>query len=481
MNARILLLALVVALPACREAHRVKVLPTLHTEIKDEEAPPPEAVVTERLVYERTEVTRERLDVAEDDARVELDPAFLGALRPHPLLRIVQVSDVQLREERARLKGADRELSELPGASLVTPVEETTRPPLLAANSAFMWLGLVLTVNELHARAPVDLTLHTGDATDVNLRTELVRFLEIADRLETPTLMVAGNHDVLGWGVWRRDQPVYGTVLDDDVDFESPAVEAVFLANRDELIQAPQEHRVALDEILARLGPHPPTLERFGTRDLGYDLGPTPEALYYTVELLPPARGVRPGVQLIVLETNRDDGGADAHVDAAQLAWLRGVLEAPATRENIVIVTGHHPLVGEDPNPLVNLFVVPELDPVRQLLLQHPNMVAYLTGHTHVPEIHELEAADGALGIVQINPGAILVRPQTAALLELSLEGADLVIDARRFGAMIAPGSKLAAHLAESRAAAAEAREPQHGPKWDVYRGVKRLPTFPVQ
>lgn len=474
--------ALALALAGCDEASSSQLFPEeLQTRVDAREGPPAEAVVTEELVYERNEAALQRLEVAALDGQAELDPAFVAALRPDPLVRIVQVSDVQLREERARLVAFDREIGDLPGASLITPLQRATRPPLLAANSAFMWLGVVLTINELHRVAPVDLTLHTGDATDVNLRSELLRFLEVADRLETPFLLAAGNHDLLAWGVWRRDRPAYGAVLDAEVAFEDDRDAATFVANGDRLLMAPSEYREALSEVVAALGPHPPTLEAFGSRELGYDLAPTPGALYYTLQLAAPVRGVRPGVQLIVLETNRDDGSADPEVDDAQLAWLSDVLSAPATRENVVVVAGHHPLAFDHPDPLIDLLTVGELDRVRDLLLAWPNVAVYLTGHTHAPAVDELRLDDGSLGLVQLNPGAILIFPQTAALVELSLDGSDLVIDARRFGAMIAPGSALAGHVAESRAAAAADDSPGEPPFWDAYRGGKALPSFPVQ
>lgn len=475
-------LALALALAGCSDdAHGATVVPPFQTEIKDPSPPPSGAVVTGTLQYERNEVVRDRLDLAALGGQVDLDPALVAGLGSATLVRIVQVSDAQLREERARLLSFGREVAELPGASLFTPAEQSTRPSLLAANSPFVWLGMVLTVNALHQRAPVDVTLHTGDAVDVNLRSELWRFLEVGDRLETPMLMVAGNHDVHGWGVWRRRQAAFGTSLDEDVEFERQEDAATFVANRDQLIMAPLEHQRELREVTSELGAHPPTLAAFGSRDLGYDLAPTPDALHYTVVLVPPVRGVRPGVQLIVLETNRDDGGGDAELDDAQLDWLRAVLDAPSTRENVVIVTGHHPIVRDDPGTLLGLIENSDLDRLREVLLSHPNVAAYLTGHTHVPEVDELLAADGSLALVQINPGALLLFPQTAALIELSLDGADLVIDARRFGTMIAPGSDLAARLAES-AAAAEAERPRAEPPfWDTYRGRKPLPAFPAQ
>lgn len=476
-----LALALALVLVGCNDdSHGVSVVP-LQTEVRDPSPPPPGAVVTGTLQYERNEVVRDRLDLAALGGQVALDPALVAGLGSDTLVRILQVSDVQLREERARLLAFDQEVAELPGASFITPIEQSTRPPLLAANSPFVWLGMVLTVNALHARAPIDVTLHTGDAVDVNLHSELWRFLEVADRLETPMLMVAGNHDVLGWGVYRRQRAVFGTSLEEDVDLESREDEATFAANQDELIMAPLEHQGALRDVTRELGAHPPTLAAFGSRDLGYDLAPAPDALYYTVVLVPAVRGQRPGVQLIVLETNRDDGGGDAELDDLQLAWLRGVLAAPATRENVVIVTGHHPIVREDPENLLGLIENSDLDRLRELLLDTPNVVAYLTGHTHVPELDELRARDGTLQLVQINPGALLVYPQTAALIELSLDGSDVVISARRFGTMIAPGSDLADHIAES-AAAAEAEDPRAQPPfWDTYRGTKPLAVFTPQ
>lgn len=475
-------LALALSLVGCSDDSRDFAAPgaEFETRLIGAEPPPPSAIVTDRLEYERLDVTRQRLDDAAAGARVELDPALQGGLRPDPLVRLMHVTDVQVREERAQLFLFGALAEELPGASFVTPLEASARAPLLAANSAFTWLGMVLTINALHATAPIDAVVHTGDAVDVNLRSEHWRFVDVARRLDPPLLLAAGNHDLLGWGVWPRGEPALGTTLDSDVDLTTPEVAATWAANADLLVRSPGEYLTTLRGVVDELGPHAPTVAAFGSELFGYDVATVTSALYYSVELVAPEPGVRPGVQLVVLETTRDEGGSDPELEDPQLAWLAGVLAAPRTRESIVIVAGHHPLVVDDDDQLAGFLPVGDLDPLRDLLLAHPNVALYLCGHTHDPDVVTIPGPDGAPAIVQLNPGSLLVFPQSAALVELALDGPDLVIEAARFEPMIAPGSVLAGHLAESSAAAAGEDERPDPPFWERIEVRRPLPSFPA-
>src|SRR6185503_18167887 len=64
---------------------------------------PAAASVTAQLFYENLAAKRARLDQDEGAATVALDPTFVAALNPTAFARIVQVSDVQIREERGFL------------------------------------------------------------------------------------------------------------------------------------------------------------------------------------------------------------------------------------------------------------------------------------------------------------------------------------------------------------------------------------------
>ncbi len=469
--------ALALAVVGCSEDDRDDVSTLeFETRLLGPEPPPPSAIVTDRLEYLPLEETRRRHDAVEAGARVALDPALTTGLRPAPLARVAHVADVQLREERAQLFLFGELAETLPGASLVSPLEASARPPLVAANSAFVWHGLVLTLNELHRTAPLDAVVHAGDAVDVNLRSELWRFLDVGRRLDAPLLLAAGNHDILAWGVWPRGEPALGTSLDSDVELTTPEVAATFAANDDALLGSQAEHLRAVRQVVDEHGPHAPTVAAFGAELFGYDVATVTSALYYVVELEAPAAG-RPGVQLVVLETTRDDGGSGPEIDDPQLAWLAGVLAAPRTRQSVVVVVGHHPLVRTDEQDVPALLPVEDLDPLRDLLLANPNVAVYLTAHTHEPEVLTIPAPGGGVGILQVNPGPLLLFPQTAALVELAVDGPDLVIEARRFGPMIAPGSVLAGHLAESSAAAAADAEAEP-PFWDRVEVRKPLPSF---
>ncbi|MCO5168550.1 MAG: metallophosphoesterase [Planctomycetes bacterium] len=474
-------IGLAAALVGCRDASRAGV-PFLEfeTRIIEAEGPPEGAVVTRALEYEPLATSRARLDAAQAGARADVPPALVDALAPAPLLRLAHVADVHVREERARLFVFGEEAAELPGASLVSPLQAGSRPPRLAANTAFMWLGLVMTLNEVHRQAPLDVVIHSGDVADVNLRSELWRFLDVARRLDPPLLLAPGNHDVLAWGVWRRGRPALGASLDEDVEVDDDRVAATFALNQERLLQSAGEHLEAVREVVGEQGVHAPTFAAFGARDFGFDLAPVEGALYYAVDLVPPGPDGRPGVLLVALDTNRRGGGPDPEIDDAQLAWLDERLAEAAARGQVVVVVGHHPLV-RTPRGLVDLVLpVDDLDDLRASLLARPEVALYLTGHTHEPEVHLLLGSGGAPALLQVNPGALIRPPQTAAIVELSVEGDDLVIDARRVGALIAEGSTLAGHLQESRAGAEEARVEGAPRPWDPVRVRKRLPGRPA-
>ena len=101
---RALGLTLALALVGCSDDVRDVALPVeFETRMLGADAPPPGAIVTDRLEYERLPDARELHDDAAAGARAALDPALLAGLRPAPLVRLAHVSDVQLREERAQL------------------------------------------------------------------------------------------------------------------------------------------------------------------------------------------------------------------------------------------------------------------------------------------------------------------------------------------------------------------------------------------
>ncbi len=135
---------------------------------------------------------------------------------------------------------------------------------------------------------------------------------------------------------------------------------------------------------------------------------------YYTFD-----RGL---VRFVVLDTVNPNGEANGSLDAGQFAWLTEVLAASTDR--VVVVACHHTLSTMD-NPLVATGGDPEPrvlgDEVRSLLLQHPQVVAMVDGHTHRNEIWAHRREDGTPGgFWEINTASHIDWPQQSRLIEIA-------------------------------------------------------------
>ncbi|MGC4118818.1 MAG: metallophosphoesterase [Myxococcales bacterium] len=471
-------LALTLATGCGKDLQRLKIL------IADKAVAPPGATVSGERAYRELKDVYADLDRVQAEASVALYPS-LATLHADAFGRIAHVTDVQVREERATLLGGV-ETDILESASnAYTPIEGTRRDALMEVNSAYVWLAEVLTLNAVHKQYPLDLVVHTGDATDSGLRSELRRFLYNAHKLEAPFLNVIGNHDVLAFGLWNHKDAFVGVYLN-SVDM-SASVRTLFDGNGDGLMQDHATHIEVANAAISEIGVHEPTRQAFGSERHGYDLSPDPSGGYYTVVVRAPADG-RPGLQLVSLRTSSDKGGADGEMDDAQLAWLNDTLDAPTTRQNVVVIAAHHPLmdVKRSNGGLGAVGQVVEAEPLKklkELLLHYPNVVAYLCGHTHLPEVVELKDGAGALQLAQIDTGGLLTYPQEGAVVELLLDSGStqVTVAAQKVGPMIAGGSELAMRVVEAIGSAA--RDPKSRPAysvWKSYAGSRALPTFPV-
>lgn len=481
-------LAFVAVLGACND--RGATFPVeIEVQLESPDSPPSGALVTTELFYEEIAVKQGRMNAEAAATSVTLSAGFLAALDPAPFARIAHVTDVQIREERAFLVN-QQGTAFLEFVSLAhTPAEGAKRQSLQEANSPFVWLATALTLNGIHAQRPIDAVVHTGDGVDVGLRSELAHFLFAARKLDMPFLSVAGNHDILTFGLFGERGPALGFNLDPGIKRRT-AVEVTFTANQERLLVERPIFAQAFRDISTSLGAHPPTLARFGSQHYGTDLGPQPDDLFYAVTVRPPAAGL-PGLVLIVLETSRDDGAGLPELDDRQFAFLNDTLDLPATRQSLVVVAGHHPLyeISRDNAGLgqrTDVRVSGPLARVHQALGHYPNVVAYLCGHTHLPDIVEdRDPTTNALRWVQIDSGAILIFPQEGSLVDLRLQtGApptELNIRGVRFGQLVDPATTLGLRMAEAHNAAfADDRSRPRYQTWTSYDGTRALPALPV-
>jgi Icc protein len=186
------------------------------------------------------------------------------------------------------------------------------------------------TIADLNQVDDLDFVLITGDATDTATLEEIDLYNEIIKGLEKPWHFVAGNHD--GYNTTKREETL-------------PAQEAVPL----------------IDPRLATPVPYV-------------------QKAYWS-------RSVKPSVQLIGLDSRMDDT-FNGMVDADQLAWLEGELDAH--RDDLMLIAIHHPLHNLNPinrREWWGNFICDDGKEVEAVLNRYPNARMVLTGHHHANQI----------------------------------------------------------------------------------------------
>jgi metallophosphoesterase (TIGR03767 family) len=127
-------------------------------------------------------------------------------------------------------------------------------------------------------------------------------------------------------------------------------------------------------------------------------------------------------VRVIVLDTVNSHGGWQGSLDPAQLTWLRFQLTAAA--ERLVVLFSHHPLetMVNDRAPAGHRRILGE--ELRALLLEHPNVVLWVNGHTHRHQVTPVCRPDGEIGFWQVTTASHIDWPQQSRVVEL-LEAPD--------------------------------------------------------
>jgi metallophosphoesterase (TIGR03767 family) len=144
------------------------------------------------------------------------------------------------------------------------------------------------------------------------------------------------------------------------------------------------------------------------------------------------------GVRCIVLDTVNPNGDADGSLDQTQLNWLTSLLNgnskvrlrsdgarehAPGTN-HLIVIFSHHTIatMGNTTTGASAPGVRILGDQVQQLLLQYPNVVAWVNGHTHVNHvIPHLRPSGWRVpgGFWEINTASHIDFPQQARIVEL--------------------------------------------------------------
>jgi metallophosphoesterase (TIGR03767 family) len=150
----------------------------------------------------------------------------------------------------------------------------------------------------------------------------------------------------------------------------------------------------------------------------------------------------RKGVRMIALNTvaEGDQINSNGNIDAPQFAWLERTIKAAEARHELIIVFGHHPIrsltnpASDEQAGGCDLKAVYgpgcDLDPrsskplkfgadLKALLLAHPNVVAYVAGHTHEHRVTPFKRPSGKGGFWGIETSSEIDWPIQSRLLEL--------------------------------------------------------------
>lgn len=135
-------------------------------------------------------------------------------------------------------------------------------------------------------------------------------------------------------------------------------------------------------------------------------------------------------VRYLVLDTTNPAGVFEGSIDLAQLAWLEEELRAATAADQLVIVASHHPRTS-----MTNDLLFPGADPVAQrrvlgeevsaLLLRHPHVIAWLSGHIHRNQVRPCAGAEG--GYWEISTASVMDWPAQSRTVELLEHGDGLL------------------------------------------------------
>lgn len=176
-------------------------------------------------------------------------------------------------------------------------------------------------------------------------------------------------------------------------------------------------------------------------------------------------------VRGIVLDTVVSAGGPDGSLDATQVDWLEGQLQAVSSRwlaedgseitrpgrpDKYVVLFSHHS-VGSMTNVPAGSDRVGGAE-VAALLLRYPNVILWVNGHTHRNDViaHARPAGSVAGGFWELNTASHIDWPQQSRIVELTdnLDGTLSV-----FATIVDHGGPLSGGLGSTTALAGLSRE----------------------
>lgn len=149
----------------------------------------------------------------------------------------------------------------------------------------------------------------------------------------------------------------------------------------------------------------------------------------------------RPGLRFVAIDTVAEGGDSDGNLDHPQYRWLARTLRAAQGRDELVVLYGHHsletmrnPLPDERARRCGPGRLACDADPrrstplhlgdrgpanLRALLLQHRNVVLFVTGHLHRHRAAAHLRATGNGGFWQLTTASHTSFPQQTRLIDL--------------------------------------------------------------
>lgn len=129
----------------------------------------------------------------------------------------------------------------------------------------------------------------------------------------------------------------------------------------------------------------------------------------------------RGDVRCIVLDSVNANGYSGGSLDAAQYAWFTDIVRS--TTDKAILVFSHHTSDTMN-NPLIatGADLAPRIlgKKIVRFLLDHPNVIAWINGHTHANRIMAHRRDDGETGFWEVNTAAHIDYPQQARLIEIT-------------------------------------------------------------
>jgi hypothetical protein len=380
------------------------------------------------------------------------------------LLSFVHMSDIQIRDGSVRLQ--DRELSR----RLDWAIPSFEYDDDLQNYNPYVVDALFATINEalkLPRGDRPEFVMHTGDAIDSGMRSELRLVHELIDRLKLPFFDVLGNHDIL----------VFGNMLPTESDSDTACISAESLAHHyfhaphwllpnkvciDAKVKCPNcfDHeaefvaaakpsdtrKTFVDTISHESAAHVPQLADDAyscttnsevrapvfTFAHGFDLNLADKHLgYYAfpVPLHMPNDEKRHAL-MVVLDTedlSANVGGVEGEIGQDQVDWLERTLNCARNTHDIVLVFAHHPpSMVKTPGPRT-------LDDI--LTSHKPNVVGYFYGHFHEHGLCRDARSNTCKNYWEIETGSVIEFPQEARMVRIkSIGGGIAFFEVSTFG-----------------------------------------------